>query len=337
MMDKIEFRYRKFSYGMDDYAIPAVEIFINGRDFMECVAAFEREVCGKEQGHAPLTPRELYEGLHEDYKEDSVYIYGCTCGCPDCCPFYVEIHIVGDTVVWHDFEMDFYENRDCVPLGPFVFDKRQYFAEVDKLRLWMGGDTLRFYYGGIEYGYLTLVAEKGEMKINMVFDELLSDPMPQIVHFLTCVKSDALVEEELLGHLDEPLLQISANGLYRDMMLLEMRFPQHDVIFSEILSREAIATVFQRIADGLLQDDGFIFMYPCYWYLDATSFDRVSDEAEEIGKDLSQEEQVRLLVRMLREANVPLEADKEEYAEKYRRMLAEYVIPEGWYVSDPDE
>ena len=32
-MDKIEFRYRKFSYGMDDYAIPAVEIFINGRDF----------------------------------------------------------------------------------------------------------------------------------------------------------------------------------------------------------------------------------------------------------------------------------------------------------------
>ena len=30
-MDKIEFRYRKFSYGMDDYAIPAVEIFINGR------------------------------------------------------------------------------------------------------------------------------------------------------------------------------------------------------------------------------------------------------------------------------------------------------------------
>ena len=154
---------------------------------------------------------------------------------------------------------------------------------------------------------------------------------------MTCVKSDALVEEELLGHLDEPLLQISANGLYRDMMLLEMRFPQHDVIFSEVLSREAIATVFQRIADGLLQDDGFIFMYPCYWYLDATSFDRVSDEAEEIGKDLSQEEQVRLLVRMLREANVPLEADKEEYAEKYRRMLAEYVIPEGWYVSDPDE
>ena len=36
-MDKIEFRYRKFSYGMDDYAIPAVEIFINGRDFMVCM------------------------------------------------------------------------------------------------------------------------------------------------------------------------------------------------------------------------------------------------------------------------------------------------------------
>lgn len=28
MMDKIEFRYTKFSYGMDDYAVPVVEVFI---------------------------------------------------------------------------------------------------------------------------------------------------------------------------------------------------------------------------------------------------------------------------------------------------------------------
>lgn len=334
MMDTIEFRYTKFSYGMNDYEEPTVEIFINGEDFMERVSSFERAVCGKAQGHAPLTPYELYRELHEYYKEDSVFIYGCVCGCRVCCPFYAAIHVAGDTVVWHDFEVDFYEPENLVPLGPFVFDKEQYFTEVDKLRLWIDSEPLKFYYDGIAYGYLTLVAEKAGAAIALIFDELLSDPMPQIVHLLTCVTEGKDGREFLTGNFEEPLLEISATGVYEDMMLWEMRFPEKGVIFASILARDEIAAMLREIVKGLLEDEAFLFMYPCYWCLDEASFDRVFDEADEIGKDLSEEEQTHLLARMLREANVPLEEGKEEYFAKYRKMLTEYIIPDGWYVSD---
>lgn len=95
-MDTISFRYTRWEYGADTYPLPAVEIFINGADFMEEIHEAERIVCGEERGHAPLTPEELYDSLTEDYKEDNALIYGCTCGVAECDPVYVQIAVDGE-------------------------------------------------------------------------------------------------------------------------------------------------------------------------------------------------------------------------------------------------
>ena len=148
-MDTISFRYTRWEYGADTHPLPAVEIFINGADFMEEIHEAERVVCGEERGHAPLTPEELYDSLTEDYEEDNALIYGCTCGVAECDPVYVQIAVDGETVIWRDFTSRCCNPENPLPLGTFVFDRAAYFAATKRLRLWMSRDPLLFSYGGI--------------------------------------------------------------------------------------------------------------------------------------------------------------------------------------------
>ena len=124
-MDTISFRYTRWEYGADTYPLPAVEIFINGADFMEEIHEAERIVCGEERGHAPLTPEELYDSLTENYKEGNALIYGCTCGVAECDPVYVQIAVdaivsarcahsfLGATKSGHAAIVNTYGNKDC--------------------------------------------------------------------------------------------------------------------------------------------------------------------------------------------------------------------------------
>ena len=137
--DIIEFRLTSYCYGPDIFPTLTVEIYINGENFRDKVRDVERPFAEAEgnpgiAGHATITPRELYESLHNDYLEfDSVSIFGCDCGVIDCWPLDVAVDVGIKTVTWYGFNMYHREKWDYTELGKFVFDKQQYFREVDKL------------------------------------------------------------------------------------------------------------------------------------------------------------------------------------------------------------
>ena len=137
--DTIEFRLTGYCYGPDKFPTPAVEIIVNGENFRSKVRAVERPFAKAEgnpgiAGHAPITPRELYESLHDDYLNfDSVSILGCGCGVIDCWPLDVKVDVGTKTVAWYGFNMYHREDWDYSDLGKYIFDKQQYFQEVDKL------------------------------------------------------------------------------------------------------------------------------------------------------------------------------------------------------------
>lgn len=137
--DVLEFRLTGYRYGPECFPTAAVEIYINGENFREKVCKQELPFAEQEgnpgiAGHAPITPRELYQSLHDDYaEEECVSILGCCCGVVDCWPLDVAIEVGKNVVTWYGFNMYHRKNWDYSSLGSFVFDKQQYWSEVDKL------------------------------------------------------------------------------------------------------------------------------------------------------------------------------------------------------------
>mgnify|MGYP000993394877 FL=1 len=328
-MDTISFRYTRWEYGADTYPLPAVEIFINGADFMEEIHEAEHIVCGEERGHAPLTPEELYDSLTEDYKEDNALIYGCTCGVAECDPVYVQIAVDGETVIWRDFTSRCCNPENPLPLRAFVFDRAAYFAATKRLRLWMSRDPLLFSYGGIAYGYLTLTIEKAGKTVDLVFDECLSDPMPDLVHFMNCTAEGTDIEIAAGNDYGDSPLTLVATGMYRDTVLLELRFSENDIVAS-ILRRDEVVAMLRGIADALRTDACFPYMYPSCDDIDDDAFDRVLEVVEAQGKDLSEEEETILLAQGLCGEDTPLTAEGVTYLTKYLTMLDTYIVPAGW-------
>ncbi len=137
--DVIEFRLTGYCYGPDTFPIPTVEIYINGENFRHKTRDVELPFAKAEgnpgiAGHATIMPRELYEALHDDYlHDDTISILGCGCGVIECWPLDVAVDVGEKTVTWYGFNMCHRENWDYSKLGRFVFDKKQYFQEVDRL------------------------------------------------------------------------------------------------------------------------------------------------------------------------------------------------------------
>lgn len=61
-MDTINFKLTKVKYGIDEVESDAVEIFVNGKNFLEEIHAYEKfhKING---GHVPIMPEELYQSL----------------------------------------------------------------------------------------------------------------------------------------------------------------------------------------------------------------------------------------------------------------------------------
>lgn len=137
--DVLEFRLTGYRYGPECFPMAAVEIYINGENLREKVCKQELPFAEQEgnpgiAGHAPITPRELYQSLHDDYaEEECVSILGCGCGVVDCWPLDVAIEVGKNVVTWYGFNMYHRKNWDYSSLGSYVFDKQQYWSEVDKL------------------------------------------------------------------------------------------------------------------------------------------------------------------------------------------------------------
>lgn len=136
-VNQISFALSSETFGPDTYPTDVVEIYIDGENLGDMIP------CG-----CPMWPEELYTSLMRAcfLKEDPVNIFVCGCGCVGCSDTEVYIEETEHFVIWHDF---CYEGKFVAPGLIFVFDREQYYAEVDKILCWAKNQRLAYYIGNV--------------------------------------------------------------------------------------------------------------------------------------------------------------------------------------------
>ena len=136
-LNRLKLEQGEFTYSPEDAALKhtkaIVDIFVDGVNFIDEM----RERIGHD-AISPLYPDILCDNLKKKSKHrEEVFVGGCTCGCPDCEPLFVDIDIEKDTVVWSNCSYIEYENGEphtkLAEMEPLVFDREEYFAEVAKM------------------------------------------------------------------------------------------------------------------------------------------------------------------------------------------------------------
>ena len=332
-MDTLEFRLTYVSYGADDYSSSAVDIFINGEDLLPRIHAFEVSV-GCNGGHKPIWPKELYRNLSEDYKADSVTIYGCGCGDIDCSAIYINVEVGEKTVTWKNFILPdenlrgkiIYERR----FDEFVFDKAQYFREVDKLKLWSEDDSLSVQYGGIECGDIKLIVKKNARAFEFYFDETLDDPLPDLVKFFNSVRGgDDYFETEIMRDDGHVVFKLSIKRWLDEQVRFYVELVGEKIIFCEYLRREELLAMLKNIFGALLNDKYFPYSYPCFGniHVEDNLYDELVIEAKKHpGWSFDDTLNYAVETRQLK-----LAPHYEKYLEHYKKMLTDFIIPDKWF------
>ena len=136
-MNQLKLESGEFTYSPEDpdlrHTKVVVDIFVDGVNFIDEM----RERIGHD-AISPLYPDILYDSLKKQAKHRKmVFVGGCTCGCPDCEPLFVDIDIEKDTVVWSNCSYIEYENGEPhtkqAEMKPLVFNREEYFVEVAKM------------------------------------------------------------------------------------------------------------------------------------------------------------------------------------------------------------
>ena len=184
-------------------------------------------------------------------------------------------------------------------------------------------------YNRIENGFIFLDAIKDNNKVELVFDELLSDPIPQFVNFYNHVKNGENWKEEIKELDGRRILNIFATKIDDNYFQFEMDCFESGTAFWGNIKLKDLINKFEEIFDKLLNDKDFPHLYPCFWHHEHEIFESVSDEAWELSNhDIDIEDE--LMRNFFREGRIPLEDREEEIVEKFKKMLIEYKIPEGW-------
>ena len=289
--DIIEFRLTSYCYGPDIFPTLTVEIYINGENFRDKVRDVERPFAEAEgnpgiAGHATITPRELYESLHNDYLEfDCVSIFGCSCGVIDCWPLDVAVDVGIKTVTWYGFNMYHREKWDYAELGKFVFDKQQYFREVDKLLIFEKQDLDRYKnfqvafepqkYGWIKM-YMSLEGTRCVANLSYLFS-----PFDGLLNLLKGLESGSSSEEL---NIDEEgsctnikIETTEANDILNVMLIQENADDTPGKCYSCQSSRANFIQAF-KMAFRILEDEGFD---PNFW--DEHEPDYIYDDEDDVN------------------------------------------------------
>ncbi|WP_434035701.1 hypothetical protein [Formosa sp. 4Alg 33] len=126
------------------------KIMIDGIDLIELLSEFETPLAKKEGSpniagqYEGLNPTTLYKNLlnledssnSEDNKSD---ILDCECGVWGCWSFMTKVEVVNAKIIWTDFEQlhrgkESHNYWDYSQFGPFVFDKVEYYSELEKIK-----------------------------------------------------------------------------------------------------------------------------------------------------------------------------------------------------------
>ncbi len=162
-VNKIGFRLSTETFGPNTEPTDVVEIYIDDNildDFIPCMC--------------PLWPSELYESLMRNFflEDEPVNICVCGCGCVGCGDTEVHIEETERFVIWYDFIND-RKRLDSELL--FIFEKKQYYTEVDKILNWIEDGRLAYYIGNV------FTVWSDDLRFNYLADNL---------HSLCVMKSD---------------------------------------------------------------------------------------------------------------------------------------------------
>ena len=117
---------------------PAVDVIIDGFSLIELLRAIElphaieqkrEDIAGSYAGLQPCEWRDL--SATDDAGRRAVL--GCTCGEVGCWPLRVRVETAATTVTWRDFHGPLGPESIYAGLGPFVFDRARYEAEVARV------------------------------------------------------------------------------------------------------------------------------------------------------------------------------------------------------------
>jgi hypothetical protein len=138
----------EISTAVNDPAVAAVEVVVNGVSLATRVAQFEMASGWTPAGgYAGLIPSSFRFGdarTHWLAQSGSVVseggkipLLGCVCGEWGCWPLLARVEATPDTIGWESFEQPFRPSRDYSNFGPFLFDRSQYANEVAVLaQMW---------------------------------------------------------------------------------------------------------------------------------------------------------------------------------------------------------
>ena len=357
-MDTIEFKIVNQKYGYKNENYDLVEIFINGKNFLDTVKEFDKS-------YSPIIPEYLYTDLIDGYKDYPSFIYDCGCGCSGCDPFCVFVDVGEKTVTWYDFmtsaeyfddvckENNFAMLKERLKtkggLSPLVFDKKQYFDAVGVLRDWIFDKNFSINYAGIECGYLELNFKSPQENKNFIFDELLSDPIPQLVELFNyiqkCIEFDRnydydkrginistgyKCEIELGDTYDDRITAIKISAEHCDWRnILNFEIPDKNFSFRQTYLCVEWAEMFKKLFSDLLNDKYFPYSYPCFWYICEDTDDKIFDDFEEKIEKLYPDCNTGDVINYgVAEGKFSLSQENKIFLEKYKKMLTDYIIPE---------
>lgn len=132
------------------HAYSTLNIFVDNQPLAEIMKAFEVPMAKKEGNpsiaggydaiEVPSSPEKYYLGECEAYwgeENNKTALLDCECGCPGCWPLLCKIVIIGDKVVWSDFEQPHRgqdsatSHWDYSAFEGFTFEKSQYLEALE--------------------------------------------------------------------------------------------------------------------------------------------------------------------------------------------------------------
>ena len=192
-------------------------------------------------------------------------------------------------------------------------------------------DKLKILYDSIDCGSVEFHLIKNGKTFKFAFDELLSDPFPQLVDLLVHVQRGEACTEGLGDTYDDRIIvlkiSVQPDG---DKVVLRVELIKEKFLLEEIYPREELVAMFKKIFDDLLNDKYFPYSYPCFWHIccaDDDLGDNVMDAIEDAHPDWEMGDVCNYAVDS---GQLKLAPRYEKYLEHYKKMLMDFVIPDKW-------
>ncbi|MBR4152897.1 MAG: hypothetical protein IKT98_08050 [Selenomonadaceae bacterium] len=192
---------------------------------------------------------------------------------------------------------------------------------------------LKIEYGGVECGFVILRIKEGFSIHEFIFDEIMSDPFPELVNLYVHVQRGENYSENFFDTYDENItvLKISAR-VQKERVLVTVELVKKKIILKEVFQRKEFLAMVKKIFTGLLSDKYFPYSYPCFLYITETHGTEFSEAImDSIANSRSDWTTGDVLNYAFESGRLKLEPRYVKYLEQYKRMLTDFVIPEDWF------